>query len=133
MDRLELTAGLWPVLYPVMRELGNSLDVDETLELLDRRLRDVVGFDGIAVAVARAGRMAPLYAAGIASGPELIVMLDAAPEFSGLLELHRATAFSELERAMLIELAPKAAAALANALKWKRAQSSMLPETLRAY
>jgi GGDEF domain-containing protein len=124
MNAGEDATELWPILYPAMRDLGNSLDVDETLELLDRTLRDLVGFDGIAVSVTKRGRMAPLYAAGSAAGAELCTALEAAPDFSGLLELRRVTGFNGQDRELLDELAPKVAAALANALRWQHAQGS---------
>lgn len=41
--------GIWAELFPLVRELGNSLDLGETLQTLDRGLRDLLGFDAIAV------------------------------------------------------------------------------------
>jgi diguanylate cyclase (GGDEF)-like protein len=48
----------------LLEELGNSLDVSETMFTLDRGLSQIVAFDAIVVYLLRDGRLVPVYARG---------------------------------------------------------------------
>ena len=51
-------------LYELFRQLGNSLDLAETLSTLDSQLRRLVRYDTISVHLVEDGRLMPAYAAG---------------------------------------------------------------------
>ena len=53
-------------LYELYRQLGTSLDLDETLSTLDRELGRVIEYDAISVHLEEDGRLACAYAAGFA-------------------------------------------------------------------
>jgi diguanylate cyclase (GGDEF)-like protein/putative nucleotidyltransferase with HDIG domain len=51
-------------LYELTQDLGNSLNLHETLSVLDSRLRRLVPYDAIAVYVHKEGRLIPQYVSG---------------------------------------------------------------------
>lgn len=53
-----------PCLCDVFRQLGNSLDLAETLSTLDAELRRLVRYDTMSVHLVEDGRLTPAYAAG---------------------------------------------------------------------
>ncbi|MGA2269755.1 MAG: HD domain-containing phosphohydrolase [Bryobacteraceae bacterium] len=52
------------MLYELTQELGNSLNLHETLSVLDSRLHRLVPYDAIAVYVRKDGRLIPQYVSG---------------------------------------------------------------------
>jgi diguanylate cyclase (GGDEF)-like protein len=50
--------------YELTQDLGNSLNLQETLSVLDSRLHRLVPYDGIAVYARKEGRLIPLYVSG---------------------------------------------------------------------
>jgi len=52
------------MLYELSQDLGNSLNLHETLAVLDSRLRRLIPYDGIAVYVRKEDRLVPQYVSG---------------------------------------------------------------------
>ena len=52
------------MLYELTQDLGNSLNMHETLSVLDSRLRRLIPYDAIAVYVLKDGRLTPAYVNG---------------------------------------------------------------------
>ena len=52
------------MLYELTQDLGNSLNLHETLSVLDSRLRRLIPYDAIAVYVRQEERLVPQYVNG---------------------------------------------------------------------
>jgi hypothetical protein len=127
-------------LWELYRDLGTSLDLDDTLSALDRGLARHIRYDAIAVYLDEETAARCVYAAGAEfaqaaeappEGPApglpvtLVSPLHGATRRIGLLSLRRAaTGFNVEDRAMLDALAPKLAACIANALRFRRAAAA---------
>jgi GAF domain-containing protein len=140
-------------LWELFRDLGNSLDLEANLSLLDRGLRRLVEYHAIAVHVLEEGRLRCAYAAPVAfqelsavpatvaetrrpainreSGEPGVPLALAVPlewnrRLAGVLTLYRAQPprFAEEDVAVLLALAPKLAACVENAIGFGRAQAT---------
>lgn len=135
------------LLFELVSSLGNSLSLDETLGELDRRLRPLVSYDAMAVWLAVEDRLAAAYVSGdearhlpapeIAAGSDAVaraasafggglhsslgMALERAGKRIGVLALYRrqADAFTAQDRAALSAVLTKAAAAIANAVRYE--------------
>jgi len=109
--------------------LGNSLDLEETLATLDSGLQEAVSYDSITVHVPEGAGLSLAYTAnrGRWSGAgrsRLETPIENAGKLVALVSLYRELArpFSAQDRAFLRALAPKLAAAVANARLYQRAK-----------
>lgn len=133
--------------FELINSLGNSLSLDETLGELDRRLRPIVPYDAMAVWLAAEDRLVAAYVSGdearhlcapeIAAGSGSVeqaasafgerllssvgMALEQAGQPIGVLTLFRrkAGAFMENDHEALLAVLPKAAAAIANAVRYE--------------
>jgi len=130
-------------LWELYRDLGNSLDLDETLSTLDSALTRVMEYDAISIHLEDSGRLRCAYAAGHAFEklaaldyprelPEcglalsLQIPIEAGGQPIGALAVYRTgrREFVEADRAVLRALAPKLAASIGNARRFRRAEAA---------
>ena len=125
------TLKFWPILsictnmerlWELYRDLGVSLDLDETLSTFDRNLARLIPYDTICISLWRGPVEPPqcLYAAGadFASPIALPVRLEVPP-----ISLYRTALpqFTPEDHTILSALAPKLAACIDNCLRFRRA------------
>ena len=70
-------------LYDLSQNLGNSINLHETLSVLDSRLRRLIPYDAIAVYVREADRLTPKYVNGQGIEPFLKLPIDVGQGISG--------------------------------------------------
>jgi transcriptional regulator with GAF, ATPase, and Fis domain len=101
-------------LCELYRQLGNSLDLDETLSTLDRQLARVIEYHAIAVHLEEDGRLACAYAAGSAFQNLAALEYTLGQGLLGRVAAARSPAFNQEPDA-----AEELALALAVPLEWK--------------
>jgi hypothetical protein len=128
-------------LWELYRDLGNSLDLDDTLSTLDRGLARHIRYDAIAVYLEEETVAKCVYAAeaefaqAAGAAPEspaaglpvaLVVPLRGDTGRIGMVSLHRSAGdgFGVEDRAVLDALAPKLAACIVNAVRFRHAAAA---------
>jgi GGDEF domain-containing protein len=128
-------------LWELYRDLGNSLDLDETLSTLDRALARLVEYDAISVHVDEDGWSGCAYSAGREfaklaqcppdlSAPGLPVAMRVRLQWKGrsvgVLSLYRTgmREFAEGDLTLVHALAPKLAACIQNARRFHRVEAA---------
>jgi len=142
------------LLFDLIDAVGNSLDLHLTLGELDTRLRQLVFYDSMAVWMPREDRLVAGYVSGEdapflcgleippgqgveecrgALGSALAIALEDGAELVAVLALYRreTEAFGGRDREVLDRIRRKAAAAIANAVRYERAErlAEVDPET----
>jgi GGDEF domain-containing protein len=128
-------------LWELYRDLGTSLDLDETLSALDRHLARLLAYDAIAVHLEEDTALKCVYVAGaefaqLAESPPgvaapglpatLTVPLHCGGKRIGALSVYRTgpVEFAGEDRAALQALSPKLSACIENALRFRRATAA---------
>ena len=130
-------------LCDLYRQLGNSLDLAETLATLDSELHRLISYDTLVVHLVEEGRLAPAYAAGpgfqelvsreLTPGEglgfdelALAVPLQWKARAVGVLRLYRTSAppFRSEDFKTVAAVAEKLAAAIDNAQRFRRAEQA---------
>jgi len=111
--------------FDLVNAIGNSLSLAETLAELDTQLRKLIAFEALAVCLPLENGMAPAYLSGV-EAPFLSVLEIPIPLDHGegtLAVYHRQPgAFDEHDRELLGAIRPKVSAAIANAIRFERAE-----------